>query len=78
MGTFFRAIIAFLKAIILGLGALFVASLGLCAVLVAGEGVANAMGMGGWSGGRIFRIVVCYLGLYQRVQSIPTRFALIR
>jgi len=29
MGTFFRAIIAFLKAIILGLGALFVVSLGL-------------------------------------------------
>ncbi len=47
MGTFFRAIIAFLKAIILGLGALFVVSLGLCAVLVVvGEGVANAMGTG--------------------------------
>ena len=46
MGTFFRAIIAFLKAIILGLGALFVVSLGLCAVLVAGAGVVNAMGTG--------------------------------
>ena len=46
MGTFFRAIIAFLKAIILGLGALFVVSLGLCAVLVAGAGGVNAMGTG--------------------------------
>ena len=46
MGTFFRAIIAFLKAIILGWGALFVVWLGLCAVLGAGAGVVNAMGTG--------------------------------
>ena len=36
MGTFFRAIIAFLKAVVLGLAALFMVSLGLCAVLVVG------------------------------------------
>ena len=46
MGTFFRAIIAFLKAVVLGLAALFMVSLGLCAVLVVGEGVVNAMGTG--------------------------------
>ncbi|WP_325320464.1 hypothetical protein [Kingella oralis] len=46
MGTFFRAIIAFLKAVVLGLAALFMVSLGLCAVLVVGAGAANAMGTG--------------------------------
>lgn len=46
MGTFFRAIIAFLKAVVLGLAALFMVLLGLCAVLVVGEGVVNAMGTG--------------------------------
>ena len=46
MGTFFRAIIAFLKAVVLGLAALFMVWLGLCAVLGVGEGVVNAMGTG--------------------------------
>ena len=61
MGTFFRAIIAFLKAIILGFGALFVVSLGLCAVLVVGAGAANAMGTGAGLVGGFFALLFMIL-----------------
>ena len=46
MGTFFRAIIAFLKAVVLGLAALFMVSLGLCAVLWRGRASSMRWGRG--------------------------------
>ena len=61
MGTFFRAIIAFLKAVVLGLAALFMGSLGLCAVLVVGAGAANAMGTGAGLVGGFFALLFMIL-----------------
>ena len=61
MGTFFRAIIAFLKAVVLGLAALFMVSLGLCAVLVVGAGAANAMGTGAGLVGGFFALLFMIL-----------------
>ena len=71
MGTFFRAIIAFLKAVVLGLAALFMVSLGLCAVLVAGAGVADAMGTGpGLVGGffLLLFVILVFISMFKASQ----------